>query len=49
MDKKNRLVVTREAGSGWKAKGIKGHIRMVMDKNQTIGGEHNVVYTETDI
>ena len=33
---------------GW-AKGAKGHIYMVMGKNQTTGGEHNAVYAETDI
>ena len=48
-DKENRLVVTRrEGGWGW-VKGVKGHIRMVMDKNWTVGGEHNAVYTETEI
>ena len=32
---------------GW-TKGIKEHICMVMDKNQTTGGELNAVYTEID-
>ena len=49
MDKENRLVLTREEGGwGW-VKGVKGHICMVMDKSQTLGGEHDAVYTETDI
>ena len=43
------MVVTRgEEGRG-RAKGVKGHIYMVIDKNQTSGGEHNPVYTEMDI
>ena len=30
-------------------KRVKGHVYMVTDKNWTIDGEHNAVYTETDI
>ena len=42
-DKENRLVVTRgEGGWGWE-KGVKGHI-LVMDKNETIGDEHDAAY-----
>ena len=47
MDKKNRLVVTRgERGKGV-GKRSKGAL-MYGDKNQTTGGEHNAVHTETD-
>ena len=48
MDKENRLAVTREEGDWGRAKGVNGHICMVMDKNQT-GGEHDAIYTETDM
>ena len=37
-----------QRGRGW-VKGVKGHIRVVMDKNEAIGGVHNAVYTETNI
>ena len=47
IDNKNRLVVTRGEGDGWRAKGVKGHICMVTDKNLSTG-EHNGVYTETE-
>ena len=48
MDAENRLVVTRgEGGWGW-AKRVKGHIYMVMHKNQTIGGEYDAASLETD-
>ena len=42
-------MVTRGEGEwgGW-AKGIKGNICMVMDKNWTTGGEHNQVYSGID-
>ena len=33
MDKENRLLVTRGDRGGGRAKGVKGHIRMAMDKN----------------
>ena len=41
-------MVTRGEGGGRRAKGGKGHVHMVMDKNWTVGREHNVVYTETE-
>lgn len=34
---------------GERAKGVKGHICMVTDKNWTVGGEHGAIYTETEI
>ena len=49
MDKENRAVVTRGKAMAGKAKGVQGHICMVIDKNYTIRGEHDAVYTETDI
>ena len=49
IDKENRLVVTRGEGGGRRAKGLQGHICMVMDGNESIGGEHNAVYTEAKI
>ena len=42
-------MVTRTGGGQGRAKGVKGNIRMVTDKNYTIGGEHDAVYTETKI
>ena len=42
----NRLVVTKGEAGGERVKGIKGHMCMVMDGNQTFGREHNAVYTE---
>ncbi len=45
-DKGNRLVVPRGEGGGRKAKGVKGHMYVVMDGNQTFGGKHRAVYTE---
>ena len=48
MDKENRLVVTRGQGGQGRAKGVKGHIHMVMDNSSTTGGEHKAIYTETD-
>ena len=35
-------------GAGGWAKGTMGNIRMVMDKNQTTGGEHKEVYSGND-
>ena len=49
MDKENRLVATRGEGGGQKAKGVKGHIGVVMSGNETSGGEHNIVYIEVEI
>ena len=43
MDKENRSVGIE----GW-AKEVKGHISMVTGKNQTIGGDHDAVYRETN-
>ena len=40
IDTENRLVVTRQEGGGGRAKGVKGHTCMVMDRNKTFGGEH---------
>lgn len=37
----------REGGWGV-VKGVKGDIRMVTDKNQNAGGEHDYVYSEMD-
>ena len=36
-------------GGGGRAKGVKGHMCMVTDGKQTLGGEHDVVYTEIEI
>ena len=48
MNKENRLVVTRGEG-GWEwEKGVQVHMRTVMDKNQTTGGEHEEVYSGID-
>ena len=30
-------------------KGVKGYICMVLGKSWTLGGEHDAVYTETEI
>ena len=45
----NRLVVTRGQGGRGQAKGVKVHVCMVADKNSTIGGEYEAVYTEAEI
>ena len=46
VDIEKRLVFTREEGSGEKwMKWVKGINCMVMDGNQTCGGDHFVVYT----
>ena len=42
-------MVTRGERCRERAKGIKGQICMVMDKNWAIGGEHCAVYIETKI
>ena len=42
-------MVTRVEGGRGRAKGVKGHVCMVTDKNWTTGGEHNAVYKETDV
>ena len=49
MDKENRLGVTRGEGGGRRVKGVKGHICVMTDKNQTIGDEHGAGYTEAEI
>ena len=43
------MAVTRHKGDTGRAKGVKGHICMVMDKKQTIGSEYDAVYTEAEI
>ena len=43
------ITVTRGKRSGGRAKRVKGHICRVTDKNETIGGEHDAVYTETEV
>ena len=49
IDKENRLVFTRGEGSGGRAKGLKGHIYMMTDKNKTTGGEQDAIYRENEI
>ena len=41
-------MVTRGVEDWVRAKEVKGHVYMVMDKNSTIGGEHNAVYMEAE-
>ena len=48
MNKENRLVVTRREEGRRMAERSKGSHMYGMDKNQTIGGKHSAVYTETD-
>ena len=43
------LVVTREKGAGRRTKWITRHKCMVMDSNQSLVGEHDVIYTEFEI
>ena len=45
IDKENRLVVTRGEDGGERGRGGKGHIRVVMDKYQTVSGEHKETET----
>ena len=42
-------MATRGGRSAGRVKGIKGHICAVTDKKQSIGGEHDAFYTETEI
>ena len=42
-------MVTRGEEDEGRAKGVKGHVRMVMDENRNIGDEHDAVYRETEI
>lgn len=42
-------MVTRGQGGRGQAKGVKVHVCMVADKNSTIGGEYDAVYTEAEI
>ncbi len=49
IDAQNRLVVTKGEEGGGRPKGVKGHIYMVTDGNQTFGGGHDVTYTEAEI
>lgn len=48
-DTENRLVITRVAGGKEEGKGVKGHMCTVTNGNQTLGGEHDVFYTEIKI
>ena len=32
-----------------KAKGVTGRMYMMMDGNQSLGGDHDVIYTEIEI
>ena len=49
IDKENGLVVTGGEGDGGRVKGVMGCICIVMDRNWTVGGEHNAAYKETAI
>lgn len=48
-DMENRLVVTSGEGDWGCAKWVKGINCMVMEGNQTFGGDHFVVYTHVKL
>ena len=43
------LIIPRWEGGGGRAKGVWGHIRMVVDGSCAFGEEHDAAYTEAGI
>ena len=49
METEIGFMVTRGEGGREGRKGVNWHMCVVMDGNQSLGGEHDVIYTEFEI